>query len=540
MDGACPLPFDVPFRVGPYCLTLRHDRAAEPDWEMYSGPAPGQLDRVARGLEARSFSRGTGYAAGAAAGRRPDPSPIGTPIEPEARPLTTAQGLGPNPEFARTASVRERWETRWRVAGAELKARSERSQGIPESTNIPTRRVSTRPAQGAASTACAAGRAATHRAGARGRFRRPGGLRPSRPGPAPRPSRRTEGFRIRREQTEADRTAAEALCDATSRGRRARRRRFPSRPSPSELPGSSRLRDRAAVGRATSLGRSLVHRTEIDGEPVDDQRASTTGRAPGRAAISRGIRSRQRLERERARSRLDAGAARSDVRDLADRRAGKASSETHPPRHSATGEPQPLELERRVDRGPCRQPRGMALGQGHPGNSSGNLATTGDGAGGTDDDGAAERIPSVADTGARARPLEHAGLAGRAAGGGTRAGGRIGRVRPVVVVGLRFLLRLDHDRPVDDDRPISPAQAASRIGCTAGRHVDALHCAAPRSLGDFSEPFRSGKRTIRRRDRRAPGTGASRFRRSIRRRGWPWRSSSRPRAARRSRFAAWD
>ena len=66
-------------------------------------------------------------------------------------------------------------------------------------------------------------------------------------------------------------------------------------------------------------------------------------------------------------------------------------------------------------------------------------------------------------------------------------------MRPVVVVGLRFLLRLDHDRPVVDDRPISPAQAASRIGCTTGRHVDALHCAAPRSLGDFSEPFRTGK-----------------------------------------------
>src|SRR5262249_51159220 len=28
--GPCPLPFDVPFRVGPCCMTLRHDRAAEP------------------------------------------------------------------------------------------------------------------------------------------------------------------------------------------------------------------------------------------------------------------------------------------------------------------------------------------------------------------------------------------------------------------------------------------------------------------------------------------------------------------------------
>ena len=35
VQGPCPLPFDVPFQIGPYCLTLRHDVAAEPDWEIY-------------------------------------------------------------------------------------------------------------------------------------------------------------------------------------------------------------------------------------------------------------------------------------------------------------------------------------------------------------------------------------------------------------------------------------------------------------------------------------------------------------------------
>ena len=64
------------------------------------------------------------------------------------------------------------------------------------------------------------------------------------------------------------------------------------------------------------------------------------------------------------------------------------------------------------------RPRGMALGQGHPGDSSGQLATAADGDGGTDDDGAANEIRSVADPGARARPVEHAGLARRTAGGG--------------------------------------------------------------------------------------------------------------------------
>ena len=40
LEGPCPLPFDVPFRMGPYCLTLRHDVAAEPDWELYPATAP--------------------------------------------------------------------------------------------------------------------------------------------------------------------------------------------------------------------------------------------------------------------------------------------------------------------------------------------------------------------------------------------------------------------------------------------------------------------------------------------------------------------
>jgi len=137
VDGSCPLPFDVPFRVGPYCLTLRHDRAAEPDWGMYSGPALGQLDRAPHALEAGHSGMDRWEPPdrpGPHDGRQPATGPA---IEPGARPLTTAQGLGPHQEFSRTASVREGWETRWRVAGAQLKARSVRSPGIPESKKHP-------------------------------------------------------------------------------------------------------------------------------------------------------------------------------------------------------------------------------------------------------------------------------------------------------------------------------------------------------------------------------------------------------------------
>ena len=44
LSGSCFLPFDVPFRIGEYCFTLRRDSAAEPDWEMYKGHAQRQLD----------------------------------------------------------------------------------------------------------------------------------------------------------------------------------------------------------------------------------------------------------------------------------------------------------------------------------------------------------------------------------------------------------------------------------------------------------------------------------------------------------------
>jgi len=100
VDGPCPLAFDVPFRIGHYCLTLRHDRAAEPDWGMYSGTGPRQLDHITPALEAGLRAKD----------QRDRPQPYG----------------GSQPA----------WETRWRVAGAQLKARSERSQVIPQSTKL--------------------------------------------------------------------------------------------------------------------------------------------------------------------------------------------------------------------------------------------------------------------------------------------------------------------------------------------------------------------------------------------------------------------
>ena len=57
LSGCCLLPFDVPFFVGSYCLTLRHDRAAEPDWGTYPSKAPSQPERTATLIRPRPPDR---------------------------------------------------------------------------------------------------------------------------------------------------------------------------------------------------------------------------------------------------------------------------------------------------------------------------------------------------------------------------------------------------------------------------------------------------------------------------------------------------
>ena len=40
VEATCPLPFDVPFRVGEHWLTLRPTGSASPEWRAYKTPAP--------------------------------------------------------------------------------------------------------------------------------------------------------------------------------------------------------------------------------------------------------------------------------------------------------------------------------------------------------------------------------------------------------------------------------------------------------------------------------------------------------------------
>src|SRR5262245_17096190 len=40
LEEACPLPFDVPFRVGDHWLTLRPTTTSAPTWDHYQAPPP--------------------------------------------------------------------------------------------------------------------------------------------------------------------------------------------------------------------------------------------------------------------------------------------------------------------------------------------------------------------------------------------------------------------------------------------------------------------------------------------------------------------
>src|SRR5262249_18449544 len=93
LNGPCSLPFDVPFRLGASCLTLRHAVAADPDGELYPASAPTVLPESPRFTE-------------------PDLSPS-VDTEPD-----TVEGVGtttahPADEANSSRLDPDRWRARW-------------------------------------------------------------------------------------------------------------------------------------------------------------------------------------------------------------------------------------------------------------------------------------------------------------------------------------------------------------------------------------------------------------------------------------------
>ncbi|WP_168221515.1 FHA domain-containing protein [Aquisphaera giovannonii] len=118
---ARPLPFDVPFRVGATCFTLREDRSVEPDWGMYHAPSPRAPAAASVAPEAPPppeptppsppFAASGVHAYTPAHAHSPPKAPAGPP------PATPP---GTNP-----------WEARWKAAGARLLADADRPRVPP-------------------------------------------------------------------------------------------------------------------------------------------------------------------------------------------------------------------------------------------------------------------------------------------------------------------------------------------------------------------------------------------------------------------------
>ena len=121
-----PCPSTSRSASGPYCLTLRHDVAAEPDWEMYPASAPsGQLVRGRSAVGPGSTRR-----------RRLRPHLPGRALaHAPAAPV-------PRRRHAESAPTPDRWRARWKAAEAHFKARDARlGAGSPTRCVFHSRRM---------------------------------------------------------------------------------------------------------------------------------------------------------------------------------------------------------------------------------------------------------------------------------------------------------------------------------------------------------------------------------------------------------------
>jgi hypothetical protein len=119
VQGACPLPYDVPFCVGRYDFTLRPDRSSEPDWKLYERPMPPQLAAPDPLISVVAVSE-------APDAREQIPVAHGPPragaAETDWFPSSRrGPGSKPSPE---ALNLKNNWEARWREADAEIRARA--------------------------------------------------------------------------------------------------------------------------------------------------------------------------------------------------------------------------------------------------------------------------------------------------------------------------------------------------------------------------------------------------------------------------------
>lgn len=114
IEGPCPLPFDVPFRVGSICFTLRQNRSSDPDWEMYRTLSsalhrqPMSINPLPSSLPAAEHSIAS------IAPPRPQRGVVHKASIPLTPRIKSPLERSPSPRPVNP------WEARWKAAGARL------------------------------------------------------------------------------------------------------------------------------------------------------------------------------------------------------------------------------------------------------------------------------------------------------------------------------------------------------------------------------------------------------------------------------------
>ena len=143
IEEPCPLPFDVPFRVGSICFTLRQNNTSEPDWEVYrtlwSAPPRRPVSTSLLSSPLPVAERPLPLPADS----RPRQAIVHEPSIPSPPRVDSLPG-----RLTSTQTVNP-WEARWKAAGAQLQVEP---QTISSSQAVATRSacgsLSERPAQG--------------------------------------------------------------------------------------------------------------------------------------------------------------------------------------------------------------------------------------------------------------------------------------------------------------------------------------------------------------------------------------------------------
>lgn len=142
MDGhsvasSCPLPFDVPFRIGTHWLTLRPTQASAPDWESYQGRPPIDLPKASAPAVDNGWNEPRTEARAPSENVRPAGS---IPAAPDSDHLERwRERHEQSASRLRLNQAERRWEERWKAAGERIRSRDDAKEtSTPPSAPKPT------------------------------------------------------------------------------------------------------------------------------------------------------------------------------------------------------------------------------------------------------------------------------------------------------------------------------------------------------------------------------------------------------------------